>query len=89
MARARGEGGRTGFRGGLKAGDIILAIDQTEVFTPAELKSVIIEAAQPNQTVLLHVLWTNTQFHMTIVLGELASGRTRLLSRHGPACPVF
>lgn len=73
----------------MKVGDVILTIDQMEIVTPVELKSFIIEAAQPNQTVLLHVLWTNTQFHMTIVLGELASGRTRLLSRHGPACPVF
>lgn len=60
--------------GGVKVGDVILAIDQTEIFTPAELKSFIIEAAQPNQTVLLHVLRNSTEFHMTIVLGELASG---------------
>ncbi|GMV50781.1 MAG: hypothetical protein AMXMBFR67_23240 [Nitrospira sp.] len=60
--------------GSVKVGDVILTIDQTEIVTPVELKSVIIEAAQPNQAVLVHVLWTNTQFHMTIVLGELASG---------------
>ncbi len=60
--------------GGLQVGDVILAIDQTEIFTPAELKSLILEAAQPNQTVLLHILREHTEFRRTIVLGEIDGG---------------
>lgn len=60
--------------GSVKVDDVILAIDQTEIVTPAELKSLILTEAQPNQRVLLHVLRNNTDLHMTIVLEELASG---------------
>lgn len=59
--------------GGLKVGDVILAIDQTEIVTPAELKSLILAEARPNQRVLPHVLRNSTEFHMTIVPGELTS----------------
>ncbi|WP_447976656.1 S1C family serine protease [Candidatus Nitrospira bockiana] len=62
------------FEGGLKVGDVILAIDQIEILTPAELKSFLLETAQPNQTVLLHILRGNTEFHMRVVLGEFSSG---------------
>ncbi|MBI4003265.1 MAG: PDZ domain-containing protein [Nitrospira defluvii] len=62
------------FEGGLKVGDVILAIAQTEIFTPAELKRFLLETAQPNQSVLVHVLRDDTEFHMTIVLGEISSG---------------
>lgn len=60
--------------GGLKVGDVILAIDQTEIFTPAELKSLILTEAQPNQTVLMHILRDHTEFRTTIVLGEIGGG---------------
>lgn len=59
---------------GLKVGDVIVAIDQTEIFTPAELKSVLLETAQPNQTVLVHVLRDHAEFLMNITLGELSGG---------------
>lgn len=60
--------------GGLKVGDVILAIDQREFFTPAELKSFLLETAQPNQTVLVHVLRDHTELLMNITLGEFSGG---------------
>ncbi len=60
--------------GGLKVGDVILDIDQTEFFTPAELKNFLLETAQPNQRVLVHVLRDHTELLMNITLGEQNGG---------------
>jgi putative serine protease PepD len=62
------------FQAGLKAGDVIVAIEQTEIFTPAELKSFLLETAQPNQTVLVRVLRDHTELLMNITLGEFSGG---------------
>jgi serine protease Do len=59
---------------GLKAGDVIVAIEQTEIFTPAELKSFLLETAQPNQRVLVRVLRDRTELLMNITLGEFSGG---------------
>lgn len=53
---------------------MIVAIEQTEIFTPAELKSFLLETAQPNQTVLVRVLRDRTELLVNVTLGELHGG---------------
>lgn len=56
--------------GGVKKGDILLAIDDTPITDPAQLKNYLIERAQPGQTVRLKVLRGQAEQTLLVTLGK-------------------
>ena len=55
---------------GLKKGDILVAIDELKITSPAQLKNYLIEKTQPGQTVVLHVQRGKTQRTIPVKLGK-------------------
>ncbi len=56
--------------GGVKKGDVLLAIDDTPITDPAQLKNYLIERTQPGQTVRLKVLRGQAEQTLLITLGK-------------------
>lgn len=56
--------------GGVQKGDLLLAIDGTEIRDAAHLKTYLMERTAPGQTVALRVLRGNKEVTLTVVLGE-------------------
>ncbi|MBI4400726.1 MAG: trypsin-like peptidase domain-containing protein [Nitrospirae bacterium] len=59
---------------GLKEGDIILSINQKEIYSAVELKTFLLAEAEPNQNILLRVLRRNEELVLGVVLGEIGGG---------------
>jgi S1-C subfamily serine protease len=66
VAKATGPSRHAGFR----KGDILIAIDELEITTPAQLKNYLIEWTEPGQTVVLRVQRGKTQRTITVQLGK-------------------
>jgi len=66
VAKATGPSRHAGFR----KGDILIAIDELEITTPAQLKNYLIERTEPGQTVVLRVQRGKTQRTITVQLGK-------------------
>ena len=66
VAKAMGPSRHAGFR----KGDILLAIDEFPITTPAQLKNYLIERTEPGQTVVLQVQRGETQRAISVTLGE-------------------
>ena len=66
VAKATGPSRHAGFR----KGDILVAIDELEITTPAQLKNYLIERTEPGQTVVLRVQRGETQRTITVQLGK-------------------
>ena len=56
--------------GGVKKGDVLLAIDDTPITDPAQLKNYLIERARPGQTVRLKVLRGQAEQTLLVTLGK-------------------
>ncbi|MBI5854483.1 MAG: PDZ domain-containing protein [Nitrospirae bacterium] len=56
--------------GGVKKGDVLLAIDETPITDPAQLKNYLIERARPGQTVRLKVLRGQAEQTLLVTLGK-------------------
>jgi S1-C subfamily serine protease len=56
--------------GGVKKGDVLIAIDDTPITDPAQLKNYLIERAQPGQTVRLKVLRGEAEQTLLVTLGK-------------------
>lgn len=66
VAKATGPSRHAGFR----KGDILVAIDEVAITTPAQLKNYLIERTEPGQTVLLRVQRGETQHTISVKLGQ-------------------
>jgi serine protease Do len=66
VAKATGPSRHAGFR----KGDILIAIDELEITTPAQLKNYLIERTEPGQTVVLRVRRGDTQRTISVKLGK-------------------
>lgn len=66
VAKATGPSRHAGFR----KGDIILAIDDLKIHTPAQLKNYLIERTEPGQTVVLRVQRGETESSISVKLGK-------------------
>jgi len=66
VAKATGPSRHAGFR----KGDILIAIDELEITTPAQLKNYLIERTEPGQTVVLRVERGENQLTITVQLGK-------------------
>jgi serine protease Do len=66
VAKATGPSRHAGFR----KGDILVAIDDLKITTPAQLKNYLIERTEPGQTVVLQVQRGNTQHTISVKLGK-------------------
>jgi len=66
VAKATGPSRHAGFR----KGDVLIAIDELEITTPAQLKNYLIERTEPGQTVVLRVQRDETQRTVTVKLGK-------------------
>ena len=66
VAKATGPSRHAGFR----KGDIIVAIDELKISTPAQLKNYLIERTEPGQTVVLHVQRGDSQRTISVKLGK-------------------
>jgi len=85
--------GQPAVRGGLRPGDVILAIDALEVDLPNQVQT-IIYSRDPGNTIMLTILRDGAQFEVGIVLGEreedrlFAQGKERI-SRLGITVEVL
>jgi serine protease Do len=66
VAKATGPSRHAGFR----KGDILVAIDEVAITTPAQLKNYLIERTEPGQTVVLRVRRGETQQTISVKLGQ-------------------
>jgi serine protease Do len=66
VAKATGPSRHAGFR----KGDVLLAINDVAITTPAQLKNYLIERTEPGQTVVLRVQRGDTQEVLTVTLGR-------------------
>jgi len=66
VAKATGPSRHAGFR----KGDILVAIDEVAITTPAQLKNYLIERTEPGQTVVLRVQRGETQQTISVKLGK-------------------
>ncbi|UCH90580.1 MAG: serine protease [Nitrospirota bacterium] len=66
VAKATGPSRHAGFR----KGDILLAIDELEITTPAQLKNYLIETTEPGQKVVIRVLRGKNQRTISVQLGQ-------------------
>ena len=66
VAKATGPSRHAGFR----KGDVLVAIDELEITTPAQLKNYLIEQTEPGQTVVLRVRRGDTQRTISVKLGK-------------------
>ncbi|MEX0830228.1 MAG: trypsin-like peptidase domain-containing protein [Nitrospirales bacterium] len=66
VAKATGPSRHAGFR----KGDILMAIDDVAISTPAQLKNYLIERTEPGQTVVLRVHRGDTQHTISVKLGR-------------------
>jgi serine protease Do len=66
VAKATGPSRHAGFR----KGDVLVAIDDLAITTPAQLKNYLIERTEPGQTVILRVQRGETQRTITVQLGQ-------------------
>lgn len=66
VAKATGPSRHAGFR----KGDILLAIDELEITTPAQLKNYLIERTEPGQKVVIRVLRGKNQRTISVQLGQ-------------------
>ena len=66
VEKATGPSRHAGFR----KGDILVAIDDLKITTPAQLKNYLIERTEPGQTVVLQVQRGNTQHTISVKLGK-------------------
>ncbi|MFA9561538.1 MAG: S1C family serine protease, partial [Nitrospirota bacterium] len=66
VAKATGPSRHAGFR----KGDVLVAIDDLAITTPAQLKNYLIERTEPGQTVILRVQRGEAQRTITVQLGQ-------------------
>ena len=66
VAKATGPSRHAGFR----KGDILLAIDEVEITTPAQLKNYLIERTEPGQKVVIRVQRGKAQRTISVQLGQ-------------------
>lgn len=66
VAKATGPSRHAGFR----KGDILMAIDEVAITTPAQLKNYLIERTEPGQTVVLRVQRGEIQHTISVKLGQ-------------------
>jgi serine protease Do len=66
VAKATGPSRHAGFR----KGDILIAIDELKITSPAQLKNYLIERTEPGQTVVLRVQRGDGQREISVTLGE-------------------
>ncbi len=66
VAKATGPSRHAGFR----KGDVLLAIDEMAIATPAQLKNYLIERTEPGQTVILRVQRGDSQRTISVTLGR-------------------
>ncbi len=66
VAKATGPSRHAGFR----KGDILLAIDEFPITTPAQLKNYLIERTQPGQTVALQIQRGKAERILSVILGR-------------------
>jgi serine protease Do len=66
VAKATGPSRHAGFR----KGDVLLAINDVPIATPAQLKNYLIERTEPGQIVVLRVQRGDTQEVITVTLGR-------------------
>ena len=57
-------------KGGIRKGDILLSIDDTEILSPAQLKNFLIENRHPGQKVMIRVLRGKEEKILTVKLGK-------------------
>ena len=66
VAKATGPSRHAGFR----KGDVLVAIDELKITTPAQLKNYLIERTEPGQTVILRVQRGDAQRTISVKLGK-------------------
>lgn len=66
VAKATGPSQHAGFR----KGDVLVAIDELKITSPAQLKNYLIERTEPEQTVVLRVQRGETQRSISVKLGK-------------------
>lgn len=67
VGKATGPSRHAGFR----KGDIIVAIDERKIMTPAQLKNYLIERTKPGQTVFIQVRREGARHTISVKLGKL------------------
>jgi serine protease Do len=55
--------------GGIRKGDLLMAIDDTDISDAAQLKTYLMERTSPGQTVTLRILRGDQELKLTVTLG--------------------
>jgi serine protease Do len=58
-------------RGGIRKGDILLSIDETDIISAAQLKNYLIEGKAPGQQVNIRVLRGEEEKLLSVTLGKI------------------